>query len=449
MQSKKAFSIAEAMITLTIVSVIAASAAPMISKQVKINEMSDVQANILNQKIIDLSKTKWQLTPDKKSITRPDDNVGIGVSAGTNPSAKLEVIGNDSSQHLVNLKAPSNMSRNIFNIFKGNEAVFYVNNIGVAKAKGLDLGYSEGEVPTFNYLTTWKDGYIPGQNQTEMWVHSFTRNGGLSIRTLSDYSLRIIDDERKNILTLMKNGDFKLGQRELGDGRVSSIFRVNDKGQGHWIGPKRSEVVTVTDTMTRNDTAALSFLYPEDSAPHLDCGIAGDAVNRGVCTPTTGDGYTTTTVIASNGAVYINSVDNSANPASLTIRNGYVPRTIIRQNGTISLYPTNELDSKAFIVHKPVEEHDNTHYAWIKTDGSAYFAGNVTVGGELANAQWDTKFAKVNEELALSKEMIVQLKEENQQLKEKLVMFEEQLTELLAQQNMEKIAQKRAVRFVK
>ena len=46
-------------------------------------------------------------------------------------------------------------------------------------------------------------------------------------------------------------------------------------------------------------------------------------------------------------------------------------------------------------------------------------------------------------------EMIVQLKEENQQLKEKLVMFEEQLTQLLAQQNMEKIAQKRAVRFVK
>jgi len=190
-------------------------------------------------------------------------------------------------------------------------------------------------------------------------------------------------------------------------------------------------------------------LYPEDSAPNLDCGIVGDAVNNGVCTPTTSDGYTTTTVIASNGAVYINSVDNSANPASLIIRNGYVPRTIIRQNGTISLHPTNDLDSKAFVVHKPVEENDNTQYAWIRTDGSAYFAGNVTVGGELANAQWDTKFAKVNEELALSKEMIVQLKEENQQLKEKLVMFEEQLTQLLAQQNMEKIAQKRAVRFVK
>ena len=56
------------MITLTIVSVIAASVAPMISKQVKINEMGDVQANILNQKIIDLSKTKWFHTPDKKAL---------------------------------------------------------------------------------------------------------------------------------------------------------------------------------------------------------------------------------------------------------------------------------------------------------------------------------------------------------------------------------------------
>ena len=42
------------MITLTIVSVIAASVAPMISKQIKINEMGDVQANILNQKIEDI-----------------------------------------------------------------------------------------------------------------------------------------------------------------------------------------------------------------------------------------------------------------------------------------------------------------------------------------------------------------------------------------------------------
>ena len=116
--TRRAFSIAEAMIVFTIVSVAIASVAPMISKQVKYNEMSDVQAKVLNQRIEEVKKSAWKLTPDKKSITRPDDNVGIGVSAGTNPSAKLEVIGNDSSQHLVNLKAPSNIVRNIFNIFK-------------------------------------------------------------------------------------------------------------------------------------------------------------------------------------------------------------------------------------------------------------------------------------------------------------------------------------------
>ena len=88
------------MITLTIVSVIAASVAPMISKQVKINEMGDVQANILNQKIIDLSKTKWFYTPDKKSITRPDGNVGIGVSEGTNPEAKLALFESQLTQVL-------------------------------------------------------------------------------------------------------------------------------------------------------------------------------------------------------------------------------------------------------------------------------------------------------------------------------------------------------------
>ncbi len=383
--SARAFSIAEAMIVFTIVSVAIASVTPMISKQVKYNEMADVQAKVLNQRIEEVKKSAWKLTPDKKSITRPEYNVGIGVSAGRNPSAKLEVIGNDSSQHLVNLKAPSNINKNIFNIFKGNEAVFYVNNIVVDKAKGLDLGYAEGEVPTFNYLTTWKDGYN-GNDTSSNWVQSLTRTGGLSMRTLSGNSFYIIDDERKNILTLMKNGDFKLGQRKFGDGRDSSIFRVNDKGQGHWIGPKRSEVVTTVDTIPRNDTAALSFLYTEDSSPNLDCGVVGDATNKGVCTPTTNDGYTTTTVIASNGAVYINSIDNSPNPASLIIRNGYVPRTIIRQNGTLSLHPTNDLNSLAFVVHKPVEENDNTQCAWIKTDGSAYFAGNVTVRGELANA---------------------------------------------------------------
>ncbi len=47
----RAFSIAEAMIMFTIVSVAIASVAPMISKQAKYNEMADVQARVLNERI--------------------------------------------------------------------------------------------------------------------------------------------------------------------------------------------------------------------------------------------------------------------------------------------------------------------------------------------------------------------------------------------------------------
>ena len=43
-----------------------------------------------------------------------------------------------------------------------------------------------------------------GQNPTEMWVHSLTRNGGLYIRTLRDYSLRIIEKrQNKNDLKVL------------------------------------------------------------------------------------------------------------------------------------------------------------------------------------------------------------------------------------------------------
>ena len=87
----KAFSIAEAMIVFTIVSVAIASVAPMISKQVKYNEMSDLQAKVLNQRIEEVKKSAWKLTSDKKSITRPTNSVGIGVPEGSNPIAKLDV----------------------------------------------------------------------------------------------------------------------------------------------------------------------------------------------------------------------------------------------------------------------------------------------------------------------------------------------------------------------
>ena len=119
---RRAFSIAEAMIVFTIVSVAIASVAPMISKQVKYNEMSDVQAKVLNQRIEEVKKSAWKLTPDKKSITRPDDNVGIGVSAGTNPSAKLDIRNGDSNLIGLSVTSPASSSSPILLARKGNDS---------------------------------------------------------------------------------------------------------------------------------------------------------------------------------------------------------------------------------------------------------------------------------------------------------------------------------------
>ena len=151
----KAFSIAEAMIVFTIVSVAIASVAPMISKQVKYNEMSDLQAKVLNQRIEEVKKSAWKLTPDKKSITRPDDNVGIGVSAGTNPSAKLDIRNNDNNLIGLSVTSPASSSSPILLARKGN-----VNQFGVTET-GRTLIYNGMSMHPpletgINYLTTWK-----------------------------------------------------------------------------------------------------------------------------------------------------------------------------------------------------------------------------------------------------------------------------------------------------
>lgn len=73
----KAFSIAEAMITLTIFAVIAAAGAPLVSKQIKNNEFSDVQAKLLNTKI-DNNKieTSGQIAALSKIIEDLDERLG-------------------------------------------------------------------------------------------------------------------------------------------------------------------------------------------------------------------------------------------------------------------------------------------------------------------------------------------------------------------------------------
>ena len=74
-QKRYAFSIAEAMITLTIVSVIAASMAPLISKQVKINELGDIQAQIISKKVDDVNSKVTANTNDISQLNLTIDNL--------------------------------------------------------------------------------------------------------------------------------------------------------------------------------------------------------------------------------------------------------------------------------------------------------------------------------------------------------------------------------------
>ena len=103
----------------------------------------------------------------------------------------------------------------------------------------------------------------------------------------------------------------------------------------------------------------------------------------------------------------------------------------------------------AIAVHKPVEEDDNTIQAWIKTDGSAYFPNSVNIAGRLVNADLDTKLAKMDSQLNNAEKVIVELRAENAQLKDKLAMFETQLAQVLAQQELDKVAHRRAGKFLK
>ena len=406
--TRRAFSIAEAMIVFTIVSVAIASVAPMISKQVKYNEMADVQAKVLNQRIEEVKKSAWKLTPDKKSITRPDDNVGIGVSAGTNPSAKLDVAG----------------------------------NIKVSTAdKGTEINCDYDQID------------CPIRAKIGSLTRFVVRNsGGVFLRPKDDTTKFLIqDDNGQSQMGYFSDYSFGMKRRKLSNDSDVYTLSLNKFGQMFLYAPTREEVITTPDTIVRNDATAFSIRWPEDSDPKYDCGVSGDA--NGKCTPTTNDGYTQTAVFTSNGSLYINSINNAGNKQSFTVRNGDVNRMWVRQNGTIIIRSENDaddtnVDNKSLIIMKPLGtkrangSYDNSQYAYIKNDGSAYFAGTVNINGKDVNKALLDKIAineeeikKSNQLIAESKNLILELKAENEELKEKLAMFEEQLLQIALQNN--------------
>ena len=76
---KKGFSIAEALIALLIGSLILGMSAPLITKQLKHNDMSDVQASVLNQKVEDIKSELKTLKNGLNSEEDTKDKTPVGV----------------------------------------------------------------------------------------------------------------------------------------------------------------------------------------------------------------------------------------------------------------------------------------------------------------------------------------------------------------------------------
>ena len=409
------------MITLTIVAVIAAYAAPMISKQVKINEMGDIQANILNQKMIDLSKTKWFHTLDKKSITRPDGNVGIGISEGTNPGAKLEVKNDDSSLVGLKISNPNQFYSNILDVNKGNKLVFDVTGFGMTQARnGLEIFYPDQSDGGINYLTTWKSSEEYTGDAAQYFRHVLGRDGGIYTHAGGDYAMVLKNDENKNLLVSQSDGVFKVGYRKIGTNENYPRFSISKNGVVTISAPTREEVGGA-DLSTRDDARALAIYYPKDFGVGKDCGDE-------LCGTPSKDGYTETAFFNSNGSLYINSIimrrpDGWAGHA-VEVRDGVLKRVVVNTDGQLLLYPKNTAkDNYAFVVLTSAEEGGNGR-AWIKRDGSAWFNGNVTVDGTIANVELDTKLASLNKDLSDAKELIAELRLQNEMLTEKVALLE-------------------------
>ncbi len=106
--NKKAFSVAEAMIVLLIVSIALAAMAPILSKKTANNSGS--------------FSDKWIYTANGKDISRPVNNVGIGLERNSNPNAKLH-IKSSLDEQTFRIDVTASQKNSIIQIYKDNKLV--------------------------------------------------------------------------------------------------------------------------------------------------------------------------------------------------------------------------------------------------------------------------------------------------------------------------------------
>ncbi len=155
--SKKGFSIAEAMVTLLIVSVALAAMAPIMTKKAQ----NSIGGN-----------SKWMFTKNGNDISRITGNVGINVPANNNPDAKLEIRGENGI--VLTVKASSTSNKDIIVVQKGGRELAKFDKDGVLYLSQAMNVTNSTQNTSWNPVTTW-DG--------NTWKNSLQRDGGLSINT--------------------------------------------------------------------------------------------------------------------------------------------------------------------------------------------------------------------------------------------------------------------------
>ncbi len=163
--SKKGFSVAEAMITLLIVSVALAAMAPMMTKKMKTSTSGDC---------------KWIYTINGTDINRRGGKVGIGLGTLANPGAKLEIRGEN--EIVVSVSAPENTNSNILEIKKGDKRLAYMTPEGYFIINDA-VDIINSETPAWNPLTTYAS---PGAAN---WRNALQRDGGIYINSTSNHTV--------------------------------------------------------------------------------------------------------------------------------------------------------------------------------------------------------------------------------------------------------------------
>ena len=403
--------------------------------------MGDIQANILNQKMIDLSKTKWFHTLDKKSITRPEGNIGIGVSEGTNPGAKLDIRNNDNNLVGLSVTSPASSNTPVLQVRKGNTTQFGITetgrtlvNSGMSMHPPLETG--------INYLTTWKSSEEQIGVGAQDFRHVLARDGGIYTHAGGAYAMLLKNDEDKNLLVSYSDGSFRTGYKKIKTNENHPRFHISKYGAVYITAPTREETnPDGPDNDKRNDTRALSILYPEDSIAALDCGQFDSLEN--CISPRTDDGSTETAFFNSVGSLYINSLIKGFHNEAIAVRNGSVYRAWIRTDGQVNIAVSDAAPAgKALVIREPMAKNLEEN-AWIKRDGSAWFKGNVTVDGTIANVELDTKLASLNKDLSEAKELIAELRLQNEMLTEKVALLEMNISNSLIYETIKSAQEKK------